>query len=156
MPNLDFIGNSSSLKSLRIALGGTKNLTTLPEFTSLETLDLWAINKIMDIDAVADTLSLKKISLDQLSNIEDVKSFKKLINLDFLSLCRMKRLNSLQWAADAPNLHTFSITETTHLDKEKFTPLTKNKSLSVAKIYIGKKNSSDVRNMLGLPESKHG
>lgn len=152
MPDLSFIGNTQSLRSLRIALGGTKNLTLLPDFRALEKLDLWAINKISNIDNIADCTSLNKIELDQLSNVEQVKSFKNLVNLESLSLCRMKRLQSLQWLADAPNLKKLSITETTHLEPEAFLPLTKTKSLQAASIYIGRKHSFTVRDMLGLPE----
>jgi hypothetical protein len=152
MPDLSFIGNTQNLKSLRLALGGTKNLDLLPDFKILEKLDLWAINKISNIDRIAYCTSLNKIELDQLSNVEQVKSFKNLVNLESLSLCRMKRLQSLQWLADAPNLKKFSITETTHLEPEAFLPLTESKSLQAASIYIGRKHSLTVRGMLGLPE----
>jgi hypothetical protein len=152
MPDLSFIGNTQSLKSLRLALGGTKNLDSLPDFKILEKLDLWAINKISNIDSIADCPSLNKIELDQLSNVELVKSFKNLVNLKSLKLCRMKRLQSLQWLADAPNLKKFSLTETTHFEPDAFLPLTKSKSLQAACIYIGRKHSITVRDMLGLPE----
>ena len=156
MPNLAFIGNATSLRCLRIALGGTRNLDLLPGYQRLEKLDLWAINKISDIDAIADTKFLGKIYLDQLSNVEDVKSLHNLKRLEFLSLCRMKRLKSLQWVADAPNLREFSITQTSHLKPDMFTSLAKNKSLRAASIYIGRKHTFTVRDMLGLPEINYG
>jgi hypothetical protein len=155
MPNLGFIGNKPNLKRLEVRLGGTNNLNILPSFKALEKLDLWAINKLDNIDAISDCINLSDISLDQLSNLENVKSLRNLIKLTNISLCRMKRLKSLQWIADAPNLMEFSITQTSHLDTDAFKPLKNHKSLQAANIYIGRKNTFKVREMLNLPEIKY-
>jgi len=152
MPNLQFIGDQRKMRSLRIALGGTKNLGLLPHYKNLRHLDLWAINKIVDIDSIADSKNLSTIRLDQLSSVENVKSLRNLSKLNFACLCRMKRIKSLQWLADAPNLQELSITQTTHLDAGAFLPLKKIKALRAADIYIGRKHSFEVRDMLGLPE----
>lgn len=152
MPDLKFAGKAEKLKSLEVRLGGTKNLDVLTYFEKLEYLELWAINKISNIDSIADTLNLKEIFLDQLSNVENVKSFKHLSSLKKLKLCRMKRLKSLEWLADAPTLQELSITQTSHLDIEAFKPLTRLTSLKAADIYIGRKHSLEVREMLAVPE----
>jgi hypothetical protein len=152
LPDLGIIKPLSKLKELEIRLGGTKNLDLLPTFKNLEYLELWAIHKIVNIDPIADSTSLRKLFLDGLKNVENVKSLKELTNLKSLGLCRMKGLKSLKWAADAPKLEEFSITQTTHLDKSSFEPFLGHRALRAANIYIGKKHSAEVRGMLELPE----
>ena len=152
MPNLETISGLNNLKSLEIRLGGTKNLSLLPNLTQLEYLELWAINKIENIDAISDTSSLKRIYLDQLKNVKNVSSLKQLAKLKWLGLCRMKGLESLEWVSKAPVLEEFSITETSQLSPEKFLPLVGHPTLRAADIYIGNKYTLPVREMLNLPE----
>ncbi|MBX2867305.1 MAG: hypothetical protein KTR18_01410 [Acidiferrobacterales bacterium] len=154
-PDAAFLVENSGLKRLELRLGGLSNIDTIGSCTNLEYLELWSINRLANVDAISELNNLATLKLDQLSKVTNIKSLSNLERLRFLSLCKMKRLESLQWAADIPNLERLSVTETTHLGVEEFSVFSNHKKLKQTNIYIGKKNSKPVRDLLNLPEITH-
>lgn len=143
---------SSTIESLEIRLGGTKNLEKLPEFKNLKYLELWMIKGLEDISPIGKTLSLQNIFLQALKNVTVLPDLSQMANLRRIHLHTMKGITDLSPLATAPALEELVIENVSHYEVNDFLPLKGLKSLKNIGLGLGSfKKAEGVHEVLGVP-----
>jgi len=132
LPNLKELEALTGLKRLHIGLGGTKNLSSLPDIGALKELGLWKVSGLSDVSMISRIESLSSLSLRELKQVTRLPSFESLQKLRDLDLYCMKGLRDLSPVTQARNLEVLFVTNCNQFSAEDFQPLT------------------------GLPKLKHG
>ena len=153
LPDLSLLVPLRHLLSLDIKLGGTKNLSLLPEIGRLRYLELWMIRGLEDISSVGHVRTLQYIFLQTLKRVESVPSLRDLRLLRRVHLQTMKGLSDLQPIADAPLLEELLVIDMPHLQPEALRPFIAHRTLRAATVGLGSiKKNAVVDSMLGLPD----
>jgi hypothetical protein len=131
------------LVSLDIKLGGTKDLSLLPEVGRLRYLELWMIRGLENISSVGRVRTLQYLFLQALKRVESVPSLRDLRLLRRVHLETMKGLSDLQPIADAPGLEELLVIDMRHLQPEALRPFVGHRTLRAAAVGLGslKKNA---------------
>jgi hypothetical protein len=142
---------------LDIKLGGTKDLSLLPEIGQLKYLELWMIRGLTDLQAISDVTSLQFLFLQALRRVEKLPSFKKLQKLRRLHLETMKGVDDISPIAQAPALQELVVADMPQLQPEQFRCLETHPTLKAVRIGLGsKKKNETVNRILGLPGAPWG
>ena len=153
LPDLSLLVPLRHLISLDIKLGGTKDLSLLPEVGHLRYLELWMIRGLDDISSIGDVRTLQYLFLQALKRVESVPSLRDLRLLRRVQLETMKGLSDLQPIADAPVLEELLVIDMPHLQPVAFRPFVGHKMLRSASVGLGSLNKNAVvASMLGLPD----
>lgn len=140
------------LRSIEITLGGTRDLSALPEFKNLRYLNLVMIRGFSDLSMLGDVKSLEHLRLEAMKNVVELPSLAKLTRLRELELHTMKGLQDLRPVADAPSLEILSLTSAMHLQPEVVQPLVGHPTLRRARLGFGSDRKNDrAMEILGLP-----
>ena len=157
LPDLSILKPLTQLWSLDIKLGGTKDISLLPEIGHLKYLELWMIRGLTNIQAISDVTSLQFLFLQALRRVEKLPSFKKLHQLRRLHLETMKGLYDISPIAEAPALQELLVVDTPQLMPEEFRCLVSHPTLKAATFALGSmKKNEIVKQMLGLPRAPLG
>lgn len=141
------------LVSLDLKLGGTKDLSLLPEIGRLRYLELWMIRGLEDISSVGQVRTLQYLFLQALKHVKSVPSLRDLRLLRRVHLETMKGLYDLQPIADAPILEELLVIDMRHLRPEALRPFVGHRTLRSATVGLGSlKKNAVVDSMLGLPD----
>lgn len=153
LPDLSLLHPMRYLVSLDIKLGGTKDLSLLPEVGRLRYLELWMIRGLENISSVGRVRTLQYLFLQALKRVESVPSLRDLRLLRRVHLETMKGLSDLQPIADAPGLEELLVIDMRHLQPEALRPFVGHRTLRAAAVGLGSlKKNAVVDRMLGLPD----
>ena len=157
LPGLSILKSLTQLWSLDIKLGGTKDLSLLPEIGQLKYIELWMIRGLTNVQAISDVTSLQFLFLQALRRVEKLPSFKRLHKLKRLHLETMKGLDDISPIAKAPALQELIVADTPQLLPEQFRCLVAHPTLEAATIGLGSiKRNEAVKQILGLPRASWG
>lgn len=152
LPNLQLLRGHSQLWSLALKLGGTKDLTLLPDLASLRYLELWMVRGLSNLDMIGNLNDLRYLCLQDLKHIARLPSFSKSSALRRCHIESLKGLSDLTPISEAPNLEELVIVRMNHLRLENFTPFKGHRALRAATIGLGSmKRNAEVSALLGLP-----
>lgn len=153
LPDLSLLVPLCHLVSLDIKLGGTKDLSLLPEVGRIRYLELWMIRGLEDISSIGRVRTLQYLFLQTLKRVESLPSLRDLRLLRRVHLETMKGLSDLQPIADAPVLEELLVVDMPHLQPEAFLPFVGHRTLRAAAVGLGSlKRNAVVDGMLGLPD----
>lgn len=160
LPNLSVLLPLKKLCWLDLKLGGTTNLSLLPEVGRLQYIELWMIKGLADLGPIAQVPSLEYLFLQALKNVTSLPPMGKLARLRRLHLETMKGVRDLSPLLEAEALETLLVLDAGHMQPEDFAGLRQHPSLKHAVLGLksDRKNSA-VREMLesaGIPSVPGG
>jgi internalin A len=157
LPNLAILLPLRQLLSLDLKLGGTTDLSLLPNIGQLRYLELWLIRGLADLQAIADIATLQYLFLQALKHVTQLPSLAALHRLRRVHLETMKGLTDLTPVADAPSLKELLVLDLPQLQPDAFRPFIGHPRLKRVTAGLGsmRKNAS-VAQLLGLPPVEDG
>jgi hypothetical protein len=111
------------LRRFDLKLGGTSNLSLLPDAGNVEDLEIWRVTGLHDLSPVGDTVSLRSLFLQELPAVRSLPDLERLTALREITLHGMRGISDLRPVASAPALETLSLVEMTQLEPEDLRPL---------------------------------
>lgn len=141
------------LTTLDVKLGGTCDLSLLPQIGRIRYLELWMIRGLEDLDPIADLNQLQFLFLQALPGVARLPSLRNCANLRRVHLETMRSLSDLRAVADAPNLEELLIIDMPHLEPEDLNCFTGHPSLRSATVGLGSLQlNRAAQELLGLPD----
>jgi len=155
LPDLSPLLPLEALRSLDMKLGGTRNLSLLPNVGRVQYLEFWLIKGLADLNAVASMPCLQYLFLQALKNVTQLPPFARLTELKRVHIETLKGLGDLSPVAAAPALEELVVADMRHLRPESFEPFVGHSRLRAATIGLGslRKNAAAER-LVGLPHVK--
>jgi hypothetical protein len=144
LPDLSTLRPLEHLWWLAIKLGGTRNLSLLPEIGRLKYLELWLIRGLSDLQAIADVESLQYLFLQSLKQVRALPSCKRLTALRRVHVEAMSGLRDLAPLREATALEELLVVDARHMDPSDFASLAGHPTLKRATMGLG----SDKKNRL--------
>jgi len=138
LPDLALLIPLRRLKSLKVLLGGTRNLRSLADLEALEDLFLMRITGLSDLGVLAELAGLATLRLDWMRNVTSLPSFARLARLEWVNLDTMKGLTDLAPIASAPALRRLWVSNMSQLTAESFAPFVGHPTLSELSARTGK------------------
>lgn len=94
-----------------LSLGMIKNndCNTLCGNQKIKRLELWKLNKLMDLDILGNLPNLEYVRIYQNNNIEKIPDLRKCINLKTLILDELKNLKDISELAYIPNIENIEL-----------------------------------------------
>ncbi|WP_139347853.1 hypothetical protein [Nocardia donostiensis] len=152
LPDLSLLTPLTKLRALDLKLGGTRNLDLLPEFQTLDYLELWMVKGLSDLSPVAHLPHLEYLLLQALRNVEALPAMSGLVRLRRLWIETMKGLTDLSPICQAPALRQLAVVDMGHLRPEAFGPIVGHPTLESLRFGLGSKRKNDaVANLIDLP-----
>ncbi len=153
LPDLSILRPLVRLLSFVLALGGTRNVTLLPEIGRLRYLEIWLVRGLSDLSAIAEIRTLQYLFLQALKRVTVLPSLGRLHLLRRVHIETMKGLNDLQPIADAPNLEDLLVIDMRHLTADALRPFVGHPQLKRATAGLGSmRRNEEARRLLSLPE----
>jgi hypothetical protein len=141
------------LRALDLKLGGTRDLTLLPQIGHLEYVELWMIRGMDDLAPLADVTSLQSVHLQALKQVTSLPpDLSRLTRLDTVYIETMKGLTDLAPLLTAPALRRVALVDMKHLQPAQVGVLRDHPSLRylIAGLGSERKNRA-VRELVPLP-----
>ncbi|WP_156171742.1 hypothetical protein [Demequina rhizosphaerae] len=143
LPGLSMLHPLHNLRALDLKLGGTKDLSELPNVGRLEYLELWMVKGLSDLSPVADLASLDYLFLQSLRQVDTLPPMNRLTALTRVWLETMKGLTDLSPLRDAPQLRQLALIEMPHLAPDAVKPLIGHPTLTTLRAGLGSKRKND-------------
>jgi hypothetical protein len=141
------------LRALDLKLGGTRDLTLLPQIGHLEYVELWMIRGMDDLAPLADVTSLQSVHLQALKQVTSLPpDLSRLTRLDTVYIETLKGLTDLAPLLTAPALRRVALVDMKHLQPAQVGVLRDHPSLRylIAGLGSERKNRA-VRELVPLP-----
>jgi hypothetical protein len=152
LPDLSLLRPLAHLRALDLKLGGTKNLSELPDLEGIEYLELWMVKGLSDLTPVAYLPRLEYLFLQSLRQVTALPPMAGLNSLTRVWLETMKGLTDLSPLRDAPSLRDLAVIDMPHLQPEALEPLVGHPTLKTLRHGLGsKKKKEAVDALMGLP-----
>lgn len=153
LPNLRILTPLRRLLSLDIKLGGTRDLSDLPNIGRLRYLELWMVRGLTDLAPIGGVKTLQFLRLQALRRVDRLPALKDLTNLRRVILETMKGVRDPCALAEAPALEELFMIDMGHMQPDDFKCLVGHPSLRYAAVGLGstKKNEA-VHRILRLPD----
>lgn len=123
LPDLSLLLHMQRLRSLYIGLGGTSEISLLPELTAVEDLELWRIRGMRDLTPLASCIALRVLNLQAMSAVTEIPSLADLRQLRHIGLETMRGITDLAPVAAAPALEELLLIEMCQLQPGSLRPL---------------------------------
>jgi hypothetical protein len=152
LPDLGVLGPLKALRLLEIKLGGTRDLSVLPELSQLEYLELWMIRGFSDLGPLANVTSLEFLFLQALKQVTALPDLSRLTNLRRVWLETMKGLTDLRPLLTAPALTQLAAYDMPNLQPADVAVLAHHPSLKyLTAELVNKKKNEEVERLVPLP-----
>jgi len=136
-PDIEFVSDLPHIESVRIGLGGIRNLDALRSLPLLRDLDLWRIRGLDDLNFLSDLRALETLSLQALPQVKALPSLRDCTHLRQIHLELMKGLVDLDALEHAPALTKFRFAAAASTTLETFAPLVRNPAIIEASVGFG-------------------
>lgn len=151
LPDLSLLVPLRNLWWLTIKLGGTKDLTLLPEIGNLKYLELWMIRGLSSIKSISGIKTIEHLFLENLKNVKELPDFSGCEKLKRIDLQKMKGLQSIKPLMSAPALEELTISEAKWIDMMEVKELATHPTLKKGGIGTGSmKKNSEIQRILRL------
>lgn len=137
LPDLTLLLPLKKLSALTISLGGTRDVSRLPEIGKLKSIELALIRGLADLNSLGSTGTLESIRLHSLKHVTALASLKNLTKLRRVYLENLRGLADLRAVADAPALRELTVFNMPQLDAEDFRCFEKHRTLRSLRISLG-------------------
>ncbi|MEK7706720.1 MAG: hypothetical protein AAB380_01835, partial [Verrucomicrobiota bacterium] len=144
LPDLSILTSLKTLWWLALKLGGTRNLSLLPEVGGIKYLELWMIRGLTDISMISELHRLQYLYLQDLKHVRTFPSCKGLQRLRTVYMENMKGLKDLSPLVAARHLQNLAVSGANHMEPSDFDVLTGHPSLKGFSAGLGsdKKNKA--------------
>lgn len=154
LPDLSLLTALSRLRLLDIKLGGTKDLSLLPEIGRIEYLELWLIRGLSDLSPIEDMRHLRYLFLQALKQVDRLPSLSALAQLRGVHLETMKGLTDFAPLSTAPALEELWLVDLPQLTPERLECLVGHPTLQRLRVGTGSvKRNEAIRSLLPLADS---
>jgi hypothetical protein len=154
--DLDFLRPLRNLWSLDIKLGGTKDLSALPDIGLLKYVELWMIRGLDDLTPIGAIPTLQYLFLQSLKQVRELPPMTRLSSLRRIHIEDLKGLVDLAPIRNAPALEELTVSAR-HLQPHHFLCLKNHPTLKRASIGLGSdRKNREVENILSLPRISYG
>lgn len=143
LPDLAILLPLRQLRALDLKLGGTKNLSLLPEIGRIEYLELWMVKGLSDLTPISQLPGLEYLFLQALRQVSALPNMSGLTALTRVWLETLKGLTDLTPLVEAPNLQDLAVVDMSHLQPEAFKPLVGHRTLRTLRAGLGSKRKND-------------
>lgn len=123
LPDLSALVAMRRLRSLYLGLGGTADLSLLPDLPALEELELWRVRGLRDLTPIGAAVNLRELRLQSMSAVSELPSLRDLGHLRRIGLETMKSIIDLRPVAEAPALEELFLIEMCQLEPDALRPL---------------------------------
>ena len=106
-PNLDFLPKMPSLWSIEFALGGGEDFSPIAGVAGLKALEITWVRRLQDLEFISNCINLQRLTLDRLRQVESLPNFERLTQLRGLAIAGMNGLKSVDSIVSAPALEGF-------------------------------------------------
>lgn len=155
LPNLELLSTLPQLWSLDLKLGGTNNLTLLPQIGRLRYLELWLVRGLSDLRPIAELTSLQYLLLQALRRVTSLPDLSRLSELRRVHVQTLKGLHDLEPIARAPALEDLIVIDMPHLDSQQFRRFVGHPTLRRVLIALGStRKNAVVNDMLPLERAE--
>jgi hypothetical protein len=148
LSNLSVLLPLTELPALDLKLGGTRDLSLLPQVGQLEYLELWMVRGLDDLTPLAQTTTLRHVHLEAPKQVTALPAdLSGLARLDTTYIETMKGLTDLTPLLTAPGLRQLALVNMTHLEPAQVGVLSDHPSLRVLIAGLGsdRKNRAHLR-----------
>jgi hypothetical protein len=143
LPNLSILSSHKKLLSLRMHLGGTRNLRPIESLGNLRHLELALIRGLSDLNVIAECTQLQWLHLESLRQVIALPDLSRLTALRQVVLQNMKGLTDLACLCTAPALEDLHVYESSHLRPEQLICLRTHPSLKRLSPSLGTDRKND-------------
>ena len=155
LPDLSVLLPLWALRALDLKLGGTRDLSLLPELAPLRYLEIWQVRGLHDLTPVGEVESLEELVLQALKNVTVLPDMQRMGSLRWLHLETMKGLSDLAPLRQAPALEQVRLVDMPHLQPDALAPLVGHPTLRAASIGLGSQRNNDrARHLVDLPPAR--
>lgn len=155
LPNLSLLLPLRELRALDLKLGGTKDLTLLPEVGRLQYVELWLVRGLADLSPIADVPTLEMLFLQALRQVTNLPDMRRLRRLTGVHIETLKGLRDLRPLADAPALEKVVLYDMPQLHVEDVAVLQERSTLCAVTLGLGSlKRNAAAEALLGLPRAE--
>ena len=152
LPDLSALIPLRRLRSLALKLGGTKELSLLPNISELRYLELWMVKGLADLTPIGQLRELRYLFLQDLKQVTQLPSFRLLNNLKRCHIESLKGLKDLCPIAEAINLRELVVVSMKQIPVTGFECFRNHPTLQEASIGLGSlRRNAEVSKLLGLP-----
>lgn len=153
LPDLAVLLPLTGLRSLDLKLGGTRDLSLLPQVGQLEYLELWMVRGLDDLTPLAQVTTLRYVHLEALKRVTALPAdLSGLVQLDSMYLETMKGLSDLTPLMTAPALRQLALVNMTHLQPAQVGVLADHPTLRILIPGLGSdRKKRAVRQLIPLP-----
>lgn len=123
LPNLEPLLPMRRLRSLWMGLGGTADLSLLPDLAPIQELELWRIRGLHDVSVLGALPTVRTLRLQSMSAVTSLPSLGRMAELRVLALDAMKGITDLAPVAAAPALEELLLVDMPQLGPESLRPL---------------------------------
>jgi internalin A len=154
LPDLSLLLPLKRLLALDLKLGGTKDLTLLPEIGKLQYLELWMVKGLSDISPIGRLPHLRYLFLEALRRVEKLPDLSTATELRRVHLQTMKGLRDLRPLATAPALEEILLVDMGHLQPDDLRCLVGLPSLKGVTAHLGSvRKTKAAEALIRLPEA---
>jgi hypothetical protein len=152
LPDLSLLLPLKRLRSFELRLGGTKDLTLLPEIGRLRYLEIWLVKGLSDLSSVRGLRHLRSLFLQALTHVRSLPDLSEMRALRRVHLEAMKSLRDLRPLATAPALREIVLIDMPNLQPDDLQPLVGLPKLEAVTAGLGSlRKNSRAEALLGLP-----
>jgi hypothetical protein len=153
LPDVSLLLPLRRLLSLDLKLGGTKDLTLLPQIGRLRYLELWRIKGLTDLSRVGRLPHLRHLFLQTLNGVRSLPDLSEARALRRVHLETMKSITDLRPLATAPALREIVLVDMPQLQPDDLQPLVGLPRLQAVTAGLGSvRKNREAEALLGLPE----
>ena len=153
LPDLSLLIPLASLRSFAIKLGGTNDLALLPDVGRLRYLELWRIRGLSDVSMLGRLPHLHTVFLQTLNHVTALPDLSDARALRRIHLETMKGIRDLRPVATAPALEELVLGDMPQLRPDDLRPLAGHPTLRAVTAHLGSmRKNAEARELLGLPE----
>ena len=150
--DLNILLKLPNLKKLTIRFGDIRNLSPLRNLSQLEHLDIWKLRSIENLDWIQNIDSLKSLEIGALNQVINFPNLMNLKKLNYVKLEQLKSLESIDSIATAPKLEKLNLVQMNQLPVKSFEAFLSHPNLKeLTTGYSSKKKRREIENMLNLP-----
>lgn len=139
---------NSNIENLSIGKHNNSDYATMYGNTNLKRLELWSLNKILDLDILTKMPSLEYVKVSDLFNIECLPELSQCKNIKTLIFDNLKRLSNVSNLAYLPNIETIEFYRAKSINIDDIEIILKNSSLKKFKCNTGSVRSDSKINEL--------
>jgi hypothetical protein len=140
------------LRALDLKLGGTHDLTLLPQVGALQYLELWMVRGLDDLGPVAQVPTLEYLFVQALRRVTELPSFARSARLTRVHLETMKGITDLSPLLTAPALTQLTLFDMPQLQPTDVAILSPHPTLRHLSVALGsRRKGDDVARLLPLP-----